>query len=532
MEIAKKKGLCFNCLKEHDEGFSLAANCSFGSCKKCGGKHHTVLHKGSTKNQDSQNNSPTKEKDVFFTDTNMSGNLKTFMGYISDGSKTVKAAILLDDGSTDSFITENLANRLKLPCHGIDSLSITHFGSTDRTTKQVVISPLTLKTSCEDVHIKVIVVPTICTPRQNTRIDVFRELCSLPLVETLKNGRSIDLLIASDFYYSVVRDKTVRLKNGLVAVDTKFGYIVCGSCNTNILTHTNFCDVVKTPAPFAEEHVPFSLKEWSETSDVSEGIKHSALDAFLSALTQHPDTGQYTTPLPWLENMDKTEIPSNRAIAYHRAKGMIAKMSTYPSLFLKLKDIFDEYLKRGFISKTDSSNYDEDSCSYLPWHVVHKSSSLHTKVRVVFDASCKDRRLGLSLNDFLWKGPNLVNSLVEILLRFRIYKIASSSDIEKAFLTIKIQKSDRRYLRFFYLKDPESKNFELATYNFEINIFGSRASSFILAAVLKHHLGKYSSEEPLIPQIQDNLLVDNLVTGCSTETEAIEFFSEIQKHFQ
>ena len=87
------------------------------------------------------------------------------------------------------------------------------------------------------------------------------------------------------------------------------------------------------------------------------------------------------------------------------------------------------------------------------------------------------------------------------------------------------------YSRFFYLKDPESINFELATYNFEVNIFGSRASSFILAAVLKHHLDKYSREEPLIPQIQDNLLVDNLVTGCSTETEAIEFFQKSRSIF-
>ena len=227
----------------------------------------------------------------------------------------LKAAILLDDGSTDSFITENLANRLKLPCHGTHSLSITHFGSTDRTTKLVVFSPPTFKTSCEDVHIKVIVVPTICTPRQNTKIDVSGELSLLPVVETLKNGRSIDLLIASDFYYSVVRDKTIRLKNGLVAVDAEFGYIVRGSCYTNNLTNTNFCDVVKTSAPFAEEHVPFSLEEWSETSDISERIKHSAFDAFLSALTQHPETGQYTAPLIWLDSMDKTEIPTNRAIA-------------------------------------------------------------------------------------------------------------------------------------------------------------------------------------------------------------------------
>ena len=85
---------------------------------------------------------------------------------------------------------------------------------------------------------------------------------------------------------------------------------------------------------------------------------------------------------------------------------------------------------------------------------------------------------------------------------------------------------------FLNLKDPESKNLELATYNFKVNIFGSRASSFILAAVLKHHLGKYLSEEPLIPETQENLLVDNLVTGCSTEAEAFEFFKRSRSIFR
>ena len=64
LEMAKKKGLCFNCLKKHVEGFSLDANSSRGSCKMCGRKRHTVSHKESTKSLGSQNNSPTKERHV------------------------------------------------------------------------------------------------------------------------------------------------------------------------------------------------------------------------------------------------------------------------------------------------------------------------------------------------------------------------------------------------------------------------------------------------------------------------------------
>lgn len=39
-EVAKKQGLCINCLK----GSHLAKNCSSGSCKSCAKKHHSLLH--------------------------------------------------------------------------------------------------------------------------------------------------------------------------------------------------------------------------------------------------------------------------------------------------------------------------------------------------------------------------------------------------------------------------------------------------------------------------------------------------------
>ena len=124
----------------------------------------------------------------------MSGNLKTIMGYVSNVFRTMKAAIFLDNGSTVSLITENLANRLKLPCHQTHSLSTTHFESFDRNTKQFICS-LTPKIICEDVRIKVIVVPTFCTRRENARLNVTIKLNSLLLVDVLIMG--VDLLIPS-----------------------------------------------------------------------------------------------------------------------------------------------------------------------------------------------------------------------------------------------------------------------------------------------------------------------------------------------
>ena len=176
---------------------------------------------------------------------------------------------------------------------------------------------------------------------------------------------------------------------------------------------------------------------------------------------------------------------------------MIEKMSTDEQLFQKLKDIFADYQRRGFISLTTNYNYNDDNCSYLPWHAVYKNNSIHTKVTIVFDASCKDKRLGMSLADFLWKGPILTNSLVEILFRFRLNRVALTADIKKSFLLVKIREEDRRYLRIYYLRNPEGEDQgtgHLAVYHFNVNIFGSRASSFILAAVSQHHLKNYNLE--------------------------------------
>ena len=53
------------------------------------------------------------------------------------------------------------------------------------------------------------------------------------------------------------------------------------------------------------------------------------------------------------------------------------------------------------------------------------------KIRVVFDCSARYR--GSSLNDILIQGPDLTNSLVGVLTRFRQEDIALMADIEGMF---------------------------------------------------------------------------------------------------
>ena len=89
----------------------------------------------------------------------------------------------------------------------------------------------------------------------------------------------------------------------------------------------------------------------------------------------------------------------------------------------------------------------------MPHHAVVRKQAKTTKVRVVYDASCKEGKNSVSLNDCLHVGPPLTPLLFEILLRFRENRIALAADIEKAFLNVEIAKTDRDVLRFLWVDD-------------------------------------------------------------------------------
>ena len=83
----------------------------------------------------------------------------------------------------------------------------------------------------------------------------------------------------------------------------------------------------------------------------------------------------------------------------------------------------------------------------MPHRPVIKEGSRTTKIRPVFDASATGNN-GVSLNSCLETGPCLLSNLVDILARFRRWKVAITSDISKAFLQIRVRPGDRKVHRF------------------------------------------------------------------------------------
>lgn len=117
---------------------------------------------------------------------------------------------------------------------------------------------------------------------------------------------------------------------------------------------------------------------------------------------------------------------------------------------------------------TDVNPKDFTNGYYLPHHCVMKAASSTTKLRVVFDASARDSNL-MSLNENLLTGPRLQASLLDLLLKFRIFQFAITADIEKTYRQILVDPKDQRYQLVLWRTE---KSNEIKTYAMNRVTFG------------------------------------------------------------
>ena len=133
-------------------------------------------------------------------------------------------------------------------------------------------------------------------------------------------------------------------------------------------------------------------------------------------------------------------------------------------------------LNKGYATKVPKSELDKDgdNCKvwYLPHHGVYHPRKPN-KIRVVFD--CSALYEGVSLNQQLLQGPDLMNNLIGILLRFREHSIAIVGDIEAMFHQVKVQRSDQDYLRFFWWPDGRFTE-PPEVYRMTVHLFGAVSS--------------------------------------------------------
>lgn len=86
-----------------------------------------------------------------------------------------------------------------------------------------------------------------------------------------------------------------------------------------------------------------------------------------------------------------------------------------------------------------------EECWYLPTFGVYHPQK-PDQIRVVFDSSAQQN--GVSLNSVLLTGPDINNSLLGVLIRFRKESVAVTADIQQMFYCFLVRDDHLNFLRF------------------------------------------------------------------------------------
>ena len=352
---------------------------------------------------------------------------------------------------------------------------------------------------------------------------------------------NIDILIGSNYYWDFIDGKRiVKGKPGEpVAISSNLGYILSGTVQNNfeetdcLTTH-----VLKAFVSPDEKLEKITELFWDfETMGIKNNETEEKTDDLVREKFENTikyENGRYRVPLP--EKEQHNVLSDNYKQSETRLKGIWKKFSTNKELFENYDSIIQEQKSKQVIEKAPEQSI-TGRTHYLPHRPVIDERRSTTKVRMVYDASAKEKGC-VSLNDILETGPNLATKLYDTLLKFRTHNVAFVGDIEKAFLQIELCDEQRDLLRFLWFKDPVNINFnvfennEIIEYRLCKVIMGATPSPFLLSATLQHHIESYEELDPeFVKKRLNSLHVDDISGGSNTVQEAIEFLKKSKERF-
>ena len=335
----------------------------------------------------------------------------------------------------------------------------------------------------------------------------------------------IDLLIGSDFYWSMVTGVIRRGKSGPTAIQTKVGWVLSGPTDvrevtTNLtFTSTHLLNVHCIPA---EDKLEDRLKKFWDLETLGiQTQEQSVGDSFTQQIKF--TEGRYQVRLPWKPT--HRPLPDNLELCEKRLAGLLKKLKTTPQLLVEYDKVIKDQLEKGVVEIAPAQeSLNHDKVHYLPHHGVVRKDRATTKIRVVYDASARNRDHP-SLNDCLYTGPTFGQSIFDILLRFRRHPVALAADIEKAFLMVSMAPEDRDALRFLWSPDIQEDPPQIVPLRFTRVAFGVNCSPFLLNATIDHHIKSYWHEDPeFVDAFLSSIYVDDLSFGAQDEHLAYQLY--------
>ncbi|XP_074645870.1 uncharacterized protein LOC141902130 [Tubulanus polymorphus] len=559
-QFAKENQLCFRCLKQGHSGkiCRFTRRCYVDGCKS---NHNSLLHDRSTsKNVETNAKSVDRGNELSSTtvrpetlcvtegdtpDTVNSASdspvpnvsLRTLPVIVSNGEKKIEIVAVLDDCSTASYISEDIA--LKLGLQGqITDLNVDTIGSTKQTFSTMHVNfTVGSPNNRYSKNMNAYTVKRVSGYRPSVNWNNLKQklnhLNDIRFPDVPKNAR-IELLIgldAADLHRCL--EERFGGDNEPIARRTPLGWTCVGKIsNKTVITKHAYAYFVSAENIQLNEQ----LRLFWDLDSI--GIRNKDNVALFTsdekkAIEQTEKTrcfkdGRYEVGIPWRDQEPCFE--SNRETAFNRLKNLEKSLNNRPKVAIEYNRIIQNHLERGYIRKVPANEIASSPSEwYLPHFPVVKLQRTTSKVRIVFDAAAKHN--GKCLNDAIYAGPNLQNDLINILIRFRRYAVALIGDLSEMFLQIGIREEDRRFHRFLWRDLDSSKDPEV--YEFLRLTFGNTSSPYLAQDVVRYQAKTHKDMYPLASDTIENAMYmdDTLESVVSTEV-GIQLRRELSDLFE
>ena len=235
--------------------------------------------------------------------------------------------------------------------------------------------------------------------------------------------------------------------------------------------------------------------------------------------------GNWEMPLPFRN--ERQTMPNNRVQAMQRLQGLLKTFARKPEMKADYLEFMGKIIDKGHASAIPSEEVPPPPGR--SWYLPHFATYHNTKrtIRVVFDSSCEFE--GVSLNKVLLPGPDLMNNLIGVLMRFRKENIAVMCDIEQMFHSFYVEPPHRDFLRFLWFEgnDPSKPIIE---YRMNVHLFGNGPSPAVATYGLRRTAidGEEEHGEEAKKFICRNFYVDDGLTSLSSTQGATDLVKSAQ----
>ncbi|XP_055012739.1 uncharacterized protein LOC129409873 [Boleophthalmus pectinirostris] len=264
-----------------------------------------------------------------------------------------------------------------------------------------------------------------------------------------------------------------------------------------------------------------SMFDRTESDDkVAPSIDDKTFLTLMNSAVRQNKENTWVAPLPF--RSPRRRLPSNRDQALKRLYSLKKTLEKKP-------EMRDHYIQ--FMQKMLDNDQAELAPPlpkgkehwYLPTFGVYHPQK-PDQIRVVFDSSAECD--GTSLNQVLLSGPDLNNSLLGVLLRFRKEPIAVTADVQQMFYCFEVCEEHRDYLRYLWFEDNDiTKN--IIEYRMKVHVFGNSPSPAVAIYCMRQAAKEGEKEHGADARqfVERQFYVDDGLTSVATPNQAIDLLT-------